>query len=587
MASKGIDFSTVRRRCSKVATRLFDDFDRKRRAILTDVAREFYPLGVAGLAKGAEDLSDECPYDEDHRLLTAMPLEALRKGACGFHGNLTPDDGERPWFRFVDRRSGVSGAEHLDRLTLAVARVMHEAQNALYKLYEHLLCFGFACMLMTRDERRVIRATTLRVGTYAMGVGADGEVCRVARKFSWTAEQIISRFGDAGCPESVRAAARQGDDRSRWTVVNLVEPNASGDMRAYDEVAKALGLDDSMVWRSVYWLEAAKDGDSQSGVLAVSGFTARPIIAPRLDWEPGDVYGRGRGIDALCVARGMQTFQYDILGVSGLRGKPPLVVSSEFKDDGFRAGRGGVNYARFGEQRGALAYPVFAQLPDTEDMRLCRQDAQAEIAELFFNSAFATIDALKNNVGVKTATEVDALVRENMEKLNPVLTNLDRELLDPLVETVTRYALAAGVPPLTPDDVQALGGAVDVEYVSKIHMAAKQSRISAMDQWLTRVAGAAQSFPQILDKVNADAVADEYAETLGVPAAMRAADEVVAATRKRRAEEAAAQARLVKETAAADALGKVARVGSVPTDADHLGGALLGGGAANQEGAVA
>ena len=568
----GRNWANVRRRAAKTAKRLFEDFDGKRRQILTDVCREFYPLGVAGLVKTTEDVADECWYDEEHRLLTCQPLVAVRNGACGFKSHLTPNAGG--WFKFkpvgADGDAAVDG-EAMDRLTTAVERAFDRsrAYDSLYKLYEHLLVAGFGCLLVTRHPRDVVRVRTLRLGTYAMGVDGEGDVVRVARRFSWTADQILGSFGADGAPERVRDAARKGDLQTRWTVWNLVEPNATGDMRAYDETARELALDDSMVYRSVYWIEGARDDDPQGGVLDASGFTVKPIVAPRLDRELGDVYGRGRGIDALCAARGAQSFQYDILGVSGIRGKPPLVVSSEFKDDGFRAGRGGINYVRFGEQRGALAYPVFAQLPDTEDLRVNRQDAEQQISELFFNSSFATIDALKNNPGVKTATEVDNLVRENMERLAPIVMNLERELLDPLVTAVARYAVAAGFAPLTGEDVAAISD-VEVEYVSRLHMAAHARRVSDIDAWTARLGQLAALKPEVLDKVDADKVADEYAEMLGVPASVRAKDEDVAAVRQERERQAQKQ----QQAAAMQQMGELAKLGSVPTDKEHLGGML-------------
>ena len=562
------DWAKVRRRAATVSKRLMDDFDRKRRSILTEVCREFYPLGVAGLVKTVEDVADECVYDEEHRLLTTQPLAAVRNGACGFKSHLTPNAGG--WFKFK-AYDGEMGDDVADRLTIAVERAFDRsrAYDALYKLYEHLLVAGFGCLIVSRHERDIVRARTLRLGTYALGVNDEGDVVRVARRFSWNAEQILNAFGSETAPERVKDAAKKGDTGTRWTIWNLIEPNATGDLKAYDPTARTLGLDDDKIYRSLYWMDGAKDEDPQSGILAASGFTVKPIIAPRLDRELGDTYGRGRGIDALCAARGAQSFQYDILGVSGLRGKPPLVVSSEFKDEGFRAGRGGINYARFGEQRGALAYPVFAQLPDTEDLRVNRQDAEQQIGELFFNSSFATIDALKNNPGVKTATEVDNLVRENMERLGPIVMNLERELLDPLVSAVAKYAIAAKFAPLTDDDVESIER-VEVEYVSRLHMAAHSKRISDVDAWVARLGQLADAKPEVLDKVNADGIADAYAEMLGVPASVRNEDEEVARIRAAREQQARAQ----QEAEAMSRMGDLAKLGAVPTDKDHLGGML-------------
>ena len=574
------NYSVIRKHCAGVAKRLFDDFDSKRKSICLDVAREFYPLGVAGLTKGVEELSDESPYDEDHRILTTTPIDCLRKGAAGFHGNLTSP--ARRWFRLrmpsfgrAFQKGNQEQDASLDRLTEAVEWAMSRGNvySSLYKLYEHVLCFGFGCMLITGDAERIVRARTLRIGTYAMEVGEDGQIIRVVRRFSWTADQIVRHFGDYGCNDDIKSCAKDGDSKKRWTVYNLVEPNSVGDFKAYDKVAQELNLDDTMVYRSVYWLERGNDDFPQSGVLEISGFTIKPIIAPRLDYELGDSYGRGRGIDGLDLARGVQSFEFDILKISGNRAQPAVVASTEFKNEGLKLGRGAVNYARFGESRQALVFPALANQPDGNDTRLSLQEAKQELADLFFNTAFATIDALKNQTGVKTATEIDALVRENMERLNPVVTNMDKELLDPLVSVVTKYTLQAGICPLTPQDVDQMG-IVNIEYVSQIHVAAKQSQLGAIQTWVTFLAQLAPVKPEILDKVSADGLADKMAELLGVSADCRSSDDEVDIVRAARAQ--AAQAEESRQTM--ETLGKVAgTAGSMPMDDAHFGGRLMKG----------
>lgn len=574
------NYGFIRRHCACVAKELFDDFDSKRRGVLLDVAREFYPLGVAGLTKNVEELSDECAHDEGHRLLTTVPVDVLRKGAAGFHGNLTSP--ARRWFRLqmpsFSRMGEIDSQAQdaaLDRLTSAVEWAMQRGNvySSLYKLYEHVLCFGFGCVLVTGDAERVVKARTLRIGTYAMGVGEDGSVSRVARRFSWTAEQIVNTFGDSGCHEAIRTAAEKSDRRRRWTVCNLIEPNACGDLKHYDRVSQELDLDDSMCYRSVYWLEKGNDECPQSGILEISGFTIKPIIAPRLDYELGDTYGRGRGMDGLDLARGVQSFEYDVLKISGNRAQPAVVASTEFKDEGLKLGRGAVNYAKFGESRNALVVPALANQPDSQDTRLSLQEAKNELADLFFNTAFATIDALKNNAGVKTATEIDALVRENMERLNPVVTNFDKELLDPLVSVVTKYTLQAGIVPLTDADIATMGN-VNIEYVSQIHVAAKQSQMGALQSWVAFVGQVAQAKPEILDKMDADGIADKYAEMLGVPADCRTSGENVRNIRAARQ----AQADQAQKMQMLEQMGGAVKdIGSTPVDDEHLSGKLMKG----------
>ena len=170
---------------------------------------------------------------------------------------------------------------------------------------------------------------------------------------------------------------------------------------------------------------------------------------------------------------------------------------------------------------------------------------------------------------MKTATEVENLVRENMERLAPIVMNLERELLDPLVTAVARYAVAAGFAPLTEEDVETIADA-EVEYVSRLHMAAHARKVSDIDAWIARLGPLADAKPEVLDKVDADKVADEYAEMLGVPASVRAKDEAVAAVREQRAQ----QAQMQQEAAAIQQAGELAKLGSIPTDDKHAGGIL-------------
>ena len=58
-----------------VEQKLFDTFE-KRKSHLLDIAKEFYPIGRAGLERGVEELADGFIYDEDHRMLTTAPQDA-------------------------------------------------------------------------------------------------------------------------------------------------------------------------------------------------------------------------------------------------------------------------------------------------------------------------------------------------------------------------------------------------------------------------------------------------------------------------------------------------------------------------------
>lgn len=566
------DYGEIRKYAERKRVRLFEHLDRNR-SLYADVNREFYPLGVAGWTKEAEDIADAELYDDEHRMLTTMPMICLAKGSAGFNANLTPP--ATPWFRLKCAATSRDDATHaqksaLDRVTEAAREVMSRsnAYKALAKLYDHVLVNGFGCMLVTADPKTVVNVRTLRPGTYALGVDEDGAVNRCVRRFAWNAEQIVDAFGDAGVPERIRCQYAKAD--RLYTVYNLVEPHAKS---RHDRLAEKTGLADDLAYRSFYWLKDASADDPQCGVLEVSGFAVKPIVAPRFDCELGDVYGVSPCIKALSLARGAQTFRFDTLSISGMRSNPPLVLSAEFKDEGFDAGRGGKNYCRFGDQGREMAYPLYASgsMPDANDARLSLAEVVDELKTLLFVTAFQTIDSLKTNKGVKTATEVDALVRENMEGLGPVVMNLDRELLDPLVSAVVQHLLDSGAVRFAPGEEDAFAGS-EIEYISQIHVAARQSTIAVLRDNAQMILNLSQAFPEARHRLDVDGTIDAYAELTGCPAAVLADEAAVAAARKADADAAAQQQKM----AAMESMSKsAAAAGGMPTDAGHAGSRLI------------
>jgi hypothetical protein len=360
------NYGVIIKHCPKVAERLFNKLSSIKEDML-NVATEFYPLGKAGWERGVESLADKGYHDDDHRMLTTIPLMTARKAAAGMLQNLTSKG--QPWFYLsVPKvlKDGLSRERKLalEKLTEGARYLMAKSNvySAIYRLFMHYLVNGFGCMLISAADEStgdIIEAYTLRPGTYALDIGRSGRVERVVRKFAWQPIKILEEFGVKNTPKWIAKAAKKGSEE-HIVVWNLIEPNHVGELKKYDAVSAACDLSDECYWRSIFWVEGGSkdDGDEKKGILAVEGFDINPIIAPRLDCEYGDVYGRGLGIDGLDLARGLQSFRFDIYKISGDKAQPALVASSEFKEDGLRVGRGEVNYTRMGEQRQGYVVPV-------------------------------------------------------------------------------------------------------------------------------------------------------------------------------------------------------------------------------------
>ena len=599
------DFNKVREHVAKTAKRMFATFEKRREALL-DTCYEFYPLGVPGLKLGVEELADGFEFDEDHRMLTLMPLQMLRKSAAGFNSNLTSP--ARSWFELQLPDNMANGeASHeqlkaLDALKQAAEKTLSgsNAYTQIYKLYEHLLCVGFGCMLISEDSEQVIHCQTLRIGTYALDVDEKGRVCRVARRFAWTPQHILEEFGEEWTPDDIKEQCKKGATR-RIEVWNLIEPNPQGFSRHFDPLEKdgANVVEETFAFRSFYVLRGGggrADRSDKHGVLRVTGYAHNPIIAPRLDYENGDVYGIGRCMELIYNARGAQTFKADELRISGMRAEPPVVAGSEFRDN-IKLGRGGVNITETGDQRTGMVTSIFQQLPDGQDARQCLEESKNEIMEALYVDAFAVIDSQKNNPGVKTATEIEYLKSENLGKLGSIAVNLNLEMLDPLVRTVTEYAFDAKVQPLTDEDMATLldGSVVDkesgkvlstdgavinavkIEYVSQIALAQKAGALTSVQSYIAFCGNLAAINPNAADNpvenIDRDKTARMYGRMLGVPEEVNRDPKEVEAARAAAAEALAQQAQAQQMAQTIDAADKI---GSIPVDDAHAGGIVKG-----------
>lgn len=539
------DDARLRKIAGGTSDQLWNDQGRTTRLWL-EIAEALYPVAIQGLKSRVSGTVRSAGTRREPIRPTNYPQEFLKKGAAGFSIHLTSP--ARKWFELapsiplMDASREHDLDESLEVLTEATREVFSASgiYQQLDKLYEHLLAFGTACMIVLPNPRasgyNLVSASTLRFGTYALGIGADGTVNRVSRKFEFTANQLAEEFGQAHLPPNVLQMVREGRGaQARFVVTNLIEPNRVGDV--WDDSAKICGLPEEMVYRSIYLPDWSEPGFE---VLDVRGIPINPIVAPRLERELGDVWGRGRGVDALPLARALAALREDAINITGNISDPALFLDISLQGQPLRLERGGITYYPMGEGRqpSIPAIPVNQSLQGIVEQT---QDLRNELAETLLVTRFAVIDALKANPGVKTATEVQQLVRENLGLLGPIVTGLDRELLDPLVGAVATITLRAAQEEGL--DLSALAPVLDsgmkIVYIGEIHQALKAGNINALTTLSQFVAGLMEATqdPSVADNLRKDEAVREFADAVGANKRVLTAPEEMAQTRQARAEQ--------------------------------------------------
>ena len=577
--------------CERLRKRLWQDFERIRPK-LTEIARYVYPNALGGLVRDVRNLDAESSYDgDDAERFTGVPFDAFRIAASGFYVNLT--NPAAPWFSLgspdwgQDEEEKDYYSEQYAKLTEATRWLMgwSGAYRALHLVYKHLVAFGFAAMLIDADDERIARAQCLRMGTYALGIDRKGKVDRAVRHFAFTAEQMVEEFGAEALTPNIMEEAKRGGGEAKYEVWNIVEPH-----RKLKGVPSPYTLNyRKFRYRSAYWSAEARE-NGQDGLLAVRGFLVKPLVAPRLTFEIGDVYGRGCGADALGHCKALQTMAESQLDLADQEAHPSMMAPASMADDGLRLGALDVNWYPDGLGPNAV-YRTVGDPPKGDRTAAEMARLETELRKAFFNSEFETISAMQDQTAVgggrgdrMTATEVKARVNEKMEQLAGMATTLNDELLDPFVTTMAAYAMMAGL--AKADLPEGAGDALpwDIKYESAIHAAVNAQPINAAAQSIAAAADYAgvSGDASVFDNFDADAMARDVHRKLGAPEKYLRKTKERDAIRAERAEEAKRQQEIQEEAVKAktqkDAL-------SAPITPGTIGGALAEAG--SPEGMVA
>ena len=527
----------IRKRCEATIRPMVQEFDAIK-GKLRDIADNIYPLAKRSLTDEVEQFAHASEKHDDDKVLNTTPFDALRKGSAGFLVNLM--NPALKWFHLEPFKWTVEGAdddgqssvsEYLERLENFTFDIMSKggSYKAFKKGFEHLLSFGFCCIIVKQCKKFVARAECLPVGTYALGVDASGRVNRVNRRFAMTAEELVMEFGGgplglAALPSDVIENWKRGNNGKdgNYVVECLIEPNqkafACGTMEELD-----YGIPKSMEYRSIYWLKgrtgqfaSQRDGGAYGGILAVRGYKFNPIIAPRLDCEHGGIYGRGRGHDALNACRALQALMFDELEISSNRAEPPLLASNDLREEGLDLSRGAVTYTNMGEQRSDLVTPILTNPPTSDETRQTALEFEQRIKECFFLSEFATIDSLKmvNSGDKRTAAEINALKSENLLQLGGIVLMLEDEYLDPVVNIFTAYAIQSGIVKMDAAIPKMKSGELVPRYVGNLQIAQRTQEMASTENSLNFAMGIAgngaklglPAAVQVLDNFDFDAI---------------------------------------------------------------------------------
>jgi hypothetical protein len=438
------------------------------------------------------------------RIIDNTATEAAGLLSSGMMSGIT--NPAKPWFQLrtadpdLNRRQDVR--EWLDAVRDRMVEAMQGSNlyTVLPAIYRDLGVFATSACEVLADDRAVFRCHHWPVGSYMLGTSYRGNVDTAYRESQMTAAQMVAQFGEENCSDRVKAAAKDTGKDQWFDVVRAVEPNP-------DHKPGMIGPK-GMAWRSVYYEPTERDR-----YLRVAGFEEFSVVAPRWDVSGEDIYGTScPGM----VARGdvihLQHMSRRKTNLVDLLAKPPVNAPMTMQKGVVNMLPGGVNFYDVGGTNGVS--PAYQVDPHLGDLREDIATVQDRIRRAFFVNLFLMI-TMETRRDV-TAQEILARNEEKMMVLGPVLTRVNDELLDPLVERIFGIMDRAFMFPEPPEDLA--DQELVVEYVSILHQALKMSGISGVQQLAAFTTGLAGAYPEVLDTFDADESVIEIGSMLGVPA---------------------------------------------------------------------
>jgi hypothetical protein len=473
---------------------------------------------------------------KDSKIINSTPTEAALSLAAGMQSGLTSPS--RPWFKLGVPVAAMREVPQVRAWLEAVERILTSVfaqsniYNVLHDIYLHLGGFGTAAALIVEDDERALHGYVLDQGSYALGADRRGLVTSLYRKFNLALSGLAEEFGEDVLPQTLRDKLRpvavgnpSRDDDLDITVHCLIEPHSN----AIDAPTVR-----GKPFRAIYWLEDYSDtADDRCGVLAVRGYGGNPILAPR--WQvSGGPYGYGPGRRCMGDVRQLQVMESDKL--RGLRKliDPPLAVPDTMRGVPLNTFPGGLTY--YGSQGAAAGKPAVTPLyqvqPDLQAVSFVIGQVEQRIRKAFYNDLFVMLGGM--DTPRMTAREVVERHEEKLIMLGPVLERLHLELLDALIDRAFQIVADRNLFPVAPEPMQ--GMPLKVEYISVLASAQRMAGMQTLGQFVSFVGGIAQAIPSVLDKIDADGLIDEAADSLGVPAGVVISDEDAGAIRQARAQ---------------------------------------------------
>ncbi len=494
------------------------------------------------------------------KIIDSAGTFAHRTLASGMHSGITSP--ARPWFRLTtydpDLKDFAPVKEWLASVEARMREIFQASNlyNAFHVGYGDLGQFGQSVGILSEQDKEIIRLDQLIHGTFWIARDENGRVTTLYRRFKWSVERIVSRFGYKNCSRKIRNDYDQGSYDKRYDIYHAIEPRLTRDTESKAKWDKP--------FLSNYW----EDSPDPDALLEESGFDENPIIAPPWELHGEDHYATSPGMVALGDIKMLNMEQTRKLEAIDKMVRPPMTGPTSMKNNPASLLPGSITYVddpnRLGFRPAMEVRLSIAEL--AADIRETRERiSQAFYADLFL--------MLANMEGIQPRNQFEIAERkeEKLLALGPVLENIYNGQLEPVIDRTFNIMVRRGELPPPPADIE--GQALKIEYISMLAQAQKAVSTGSIERAVSFAGQLAAVRPEVLDKIDTDQAIDEYFDLLGAPPSILVPDDEVKQIRDGRAQRQQQMENAQMAAQVAPAMKQGAEAASVLADAQNNAGA--------------
>ena len=458
------------------------------------------------------------------KIIDSTGTFAWKTLASGMHSGITSP--ARPWFRLTtfdpDMKDYGPVKNYLAQVEQRLREVFQKSNlyPSFHTGYGDIGEFGQSCSILADNDTHMIRMQPLLHGTFWIARDENGVATTLYRKFRWSTQKIVGRFGYANCSYSIRSAYDQGKYEQAFDICHAIEPRLSRDPARLDKANKP--------FLSNYWED---QNGNENRLLEESGFDENPIVAPPWELAGDDSYALSPGMIALGDIKMLQMEQTRKLEGIDKMVRPPMTGPTSMRNNPASLLPGALTYVD--DPTGKGFRPAMEVNLRLSELAADIRETQDRIRQAFYADLFLMISNMEG-IQPRNTFEIAERKEEKLLALGPVLENIYNGQLAPVIDRT--YAILNRRDELPPPPPELQDQDLQIEYISMLAQAQKAVATGSIERLWSFAGNLVAVKPDILDKLDGDQAIDLYADALGADPSQVVSDDRVKEIREGRAQ---------------------------------------------------